>query len=262
MPVAFVPHGGGPWPFVDIGIPSSEVESLAAYLRSVRALPKVAPKALLIVSAHWEARAPTVLASERPPLLYDYYGFPASSYSIAWPAPGQPAVAARVRELLGKAGIESESDPGRGFDHGAFIPFKLTYPDAEIPAVQLSLKAGLDAAEHLAIGRAIAPLRDEGVFILGSGMSYHNMRGFRDPSAASDALEFDAWLREAAVQEQSERDRRLTAWAKAPAARRAHPREEHLLPLMVVAGAAGSDRATVAFTGAMFDKRISAFHFG
>jgi aromatic ring-opening dioxygenase catalytic subunit (LigB family) len=176
----------------------------------VRALPKVAPKALLIVSAHWEARAPTVLASERPPLLYDYYGFPASSYSIAWPAPGQPAVAARVRELLGKAGIESESDPGRGFDHGAFIPFKLTYPDAEIPAVQLSLKAGLDAAEHLAIGRAIAPLRDEGVFILGSGMSYHNMRGFRDPSAASDALEFDAWLREAAVQEQSERDRRLT----------------------------------------------------
>jgi len=262
MPVIYVPHGGGPWPFVSIGIPSSEVEPLKAYLESVRSLPKTTPKALLVVSAHWEERVPTVTTNANPPILYDYYGFPESAYSITWPAPGEPMLAARVRDLLGKVGIESAADPTRGFDHGAFIPFKLTYPNAEIPTVQLSLKAGLDPAEHLAIGRAIAPLRDEGVFILGSGMSYHNMRGFRDPSAKPDAIAFDTWLREATTQEPAERDRRLSDWASAPAARRAHPREEHLIPLMVVAGAAGSDQAKVGFTGAMSDKRITAFHFG
>jgi len=166
------------------------------------------PAALLVVSAHWEERVPTVMTSARPPILYDYYGFPASSYS------------------------------------------------------QLSLKAGLDPAEHLAIGRALAPLRDEGVFLLGSGMSFHNLRAFRDPSATPDAVTFDTWLRDTMSHAPRERDRRLTEWASAPAARRAHPREEHLLPLMVIAGAAGEDRATVGFSGTMSDKRISAFHFG
>ncbi len=261
MPAAFVPHGGGPWPFVDIGMPASEVSELKAYLSALRALPKETPKALLIISAHWEERVPTVMTSEQPPILYDYYGFPASSYSITWPAPGQPQVAARVRTLLGAAGIETAADAKRGFDHGAFIPFKLTYPEADVPALQLSLKAGLDPAEHLAIGRALAPLRDEGVFILGSGMSYHNMGGFRDPHATPDSVTFDAWLRQAMSQEPAERERQLTEWAKAPAARRAHPREEHLMPLLVVAGAAGADRATAAFNGSMVEKRISAFHF-
>ena len=153
MPVVFAPHGGGPWPFVDIGFPKKEVDALAEYLRSLRALPKTPPKALLVVSAHWEAGVPTVMTNAHPPILYDYYGFPEESYRIMWPAPGDPALAARVQELLAAANIESASDDQRGFDHGTFIPFKLTYPEANVPAIQLSLQAGLDPEEHLAIGR-------------------------------------------------------------------------------------------------------------
>ncbi len=261
MPVAYIPHGGGPWPFVELGLPPAEVESLTAYLRQLRALPPTKPTALLVVSAHWEESLPTVMSGAHPPLFYDYYGFPPSAYTISWPAPGEPKVAARVRALLDAAGIPTAADAQRGFDHGTFVPFKLTYPDAEVPVVQLSLKAGLDPAEHLAIGRALAPLRDEGVFIVGSGMSYHNMRGFRVAGGDADTT-FDAWLREAATQAPDERDRRLCEWAQAPAARQAHPREEHLLPLMVVAGAAAADPGSVAFSGAMFGKQISAFHFG
>jgi aromatic ring-opening dioxygenase catalytic subunit (LigB family) len=262
MPVAFVPHGGGPWPFVDVGFPAAEVANLRAYLESVRLLPHAAPKAILVVSGHWEERLPTVTTSEHPPLLYDYVGFPESAYALSWPAPGHPALAARVRELLGAAGIDSSSTPDRGFDHGAFVPLKLTYPRAEIPTVQLSIMADLDAVAHIALGRALAPLRDEGVFILGSGMSYHNLGGFWDPGAAPDAAAFDGWLHETASQEPSERDRRLDRWWQAPAARRAHPRADHLIPLMVVAGAAGADGATVGFTGTLSGKRITAFHFG
>lgn len=262
MPVVFAPHGGGPWPFVDIGFPKDELDALAAYLRSLRSLPKTPPKALLVVSAHWEEDVPTVMTSAHPPILYDYYGFPPESYSITWPAPGDPALAKRVQELLGSAGIASGTDAERGFDHGTFIPFKVTYPEADIPAIQLSLKAGLDPEEHLAIGRALAPLRDEGVFILGSGMTFHNLRAFRDPRAIPVSEAFDAWLREATTKEQPERDRLLAKWTQAPAARAVHPREEHLIPLMVIAGAAGADRGTVAYNGTIAGLRLSAYHFG
>lgn len=262
MPVAFVPHGGGPWPFVDVGFGGPEAEELADYLRSLRTLPKSPPRALLIVSAHWEERVPTVMTSSAPPMLYDYYGFPPASYEIQWPAPGAPDVAARVQELLGAAGFETATDAARGFDHGAFVPFKLTYPDADVPTLQLSLKSNLDPGEHLAIGRALAPLRDEGIFIVGSGMTFHNLRAFRSPSSKPIAEVFDAWLREATTAEPEVRDRQLAAWASAPSARAAHPREEHLVPLMVIAGAAGADRATLAFNGAFAGLRLSAYHFG
>ena len=262
MPVVFAPHGGGPWPFVDLGFPRHEVDALAGYLGALRELPKVPPRALLVVSAHWEERVPTVMTAARPPMLYDYYGFPAASYEISWPAPGDPALAARVQELLGGAGFATATDPARGFDHGTFIPFKVTWPAAEVPTIQLSLAAGLDPGEHLAIGRALSPLRDEGVFILGSGMSFHNLRAFRDPRSIPVSEAFDAWLRDAATAEPSSRDRLLAAWAQAPSARLAHPREEHLLPLMVVAGAAGADTWTVGWSGTMSGMRISAYHFG
>lgn len=262
MPVAYIPHGGGPWPFVDLGFGSrAEDDALKAYLRGLQSLPTARPQALLIVSAHWEEAAPTVMTAERPPMLYDYYGFPEESYRITWPAPGAPRVAARVREVLGAAGIASAEDHTRGFDHGAFIPLKLTYPAADIPALQLSLKAGLDPAEHLAIGRALAPLRDEGVFIVGSGMSYHNMRGFGGRGREHSEL-FDAWLREAAVLDATQRAERLTRWAAAPSARAVHPREEHLLPLMVIAGAAGADPGRVAYNGTYAGVRLSAYHYG
>jgi aromatic ring-opening dioxygenase catalytic subunit (LigB family) len=262
LPVVFVPHGGGPWPFVEIGFPKADVGRLADYLRSVSSVPSSPPKALLVVSAHWEEPVPTVMTSEHPPILYDYYGFPPESYQITWPAPGAPDLASRVRQLLDTAGIQSDSDAVRGYDHGTFIPLKLTYPEADVPAVQLSLKRGLDPAEHLEIGRALMPLRDEGVFIIGSGMTFHNLRAFRDPRAAPVAEAFDSWLRESMVLDPPERARRLEQWASAPAARAAHPREEHLLPLMVAAGAAGDDRAVIGFNDTFGGLRLSAYHFG
>ena len=262
LPVVYLPHGGGPWPFVQLGLGSQgEQDALRVYLEGVRDLPAATPRALLVISAHWEEPQPTVMSGARPPLLFDYYGFPPESYELTWPAPGSPELAERVGQLLGAAGIEAKANPQRGFDHGTFVPLKLTYPDAEIPTLQLSLKAGLDPSEHLAIGRALAPLRDEGVFIIGSGMSYHNMRGFGPQGRAASAA-FDAWLRGAVTSEQSEREEQLRNWLRAPAARAAHPREEHLLPLMVIAGAAGADPGRVAFRGTFLSTEISAHVFG
>jgi aromatic ring-opening dioxygenase catalytic subunit (LigB family) len=262
MPVVFVPHGGGPWPFVDIGFPRDEVNALADYLRSVRDVPSSPPKALMVISAHWEAPVPTVMTSEYPPMLYDYSGFPPESYEISWPAPGSPALASRVQDLLTRAGIASASDATRGYDHGTFVPLKLTYPDADVPAIQLSLKRGLDPRTHVAIGRALMPLRDEDVFIIASGMTFHNLRAFWDPRANAVSETFDAWLRDVMALDPREREAGLSAWVDAPAARLAHPREEHLIPLMVAAGAAGDDAATLAFNGTMVGHRLSAYHFG
>jgi aromatic ring-opening dioxygenase catalytic subunit (LigB family) len=163
--------------------------------------------------------------------------------------------------LLDAAGIPHAADEARGYDHGTFIPLKLTYPEADVPAVQLSLREGLNPADHLAIGRALMPLRDQGVFIIGSGMTFHNLRAFRDPRAAPVSEAFDAWLRETMTLEPLDRNRRLEQWTSAPAARAAHPREEHLLPLMVAAGAAGDDRAVVAFNDTFAGIRLSAYHF-
>lgn len=262
LPVVFLPHGGGPWPFVKLGFgDQAELDELAAYLRSVARLPASPPKAIVVVSAHWEERVPTVMTSGRPPMLYDYYGFPPESYTITWPAPGEPALAARVRALLEKSGFETAGDETRGFDHGTFVPLKLAYPDADVPTVQLSLIQGLDPAQHLAMGRALAPLRDEGVFIIGSGMTFHDLRAF-GPRGRPASETFDAWLRETAELDATARDARLTRWVEAPAARAAHPREEHLLPLMVVAGAAEQDRGRTAYNGTLVGLRLSAYHFG
>lgn len=261
MPVVFLPHGGGPWPFIETGMGASEVRELTDYLRSLPRLPGAKPKALLVISAHWEESVPTVMTGTQPPLYFDYYGFPEHTYRLRWPAPGAPWLAGRVRELLGAAGIPSAEDSQRGFDHGTFIPLLLAYPEGDVPTVQLSLKRGLDPAEHLAIGRALAPLRDEGVFILGSGMTFHNMRGFRDPRGAAISEEFDAWLRAALEQPASERDAHLRRWTEAPSARLAHPREEHLLPLMVAAGAAGDDRGRTSYNGSVWGIRLSAYQF-
>jgi aromatic ring-opening dioxygenase catalytic subunit (LigB family) len=262
LPVVFVPHGGGPWPFVEMGFPRDDIERLAGYLRSVRTVPPRPPRALLVVSAHWEEPVPTVMTSPRPPILYDYYGFPPESYAITWPAPGAPALASRVQALLDTAGIANQADAARGYDHGTFIPLKLTYPDADVPAIQVSLKQGLDPAEHLALGQALAPLRDEEVFIIASGMTFHNLRAFRDPRAAPVAEMFDAWLRESMTLDPDARNARLKEWESAPAARAAHPREEHLIPLMAAAGAAGDDLATIAFNDTFTGLRLSAYHFG
>ena len=262
MPVVFIPHGGGPWPFVETGFPKHELEALAGYLRGVHGLPPEPPTALLVVSAHWEEEVPSVMTSPQPPMLFDYSGFPEASYQLSWPAAGSPALAARVRSLLDEAGILNGEDDTRGFDHGTFVPLMLTYPKAEVPAIQLSLKKGLDPAQHLDIGRALQPLRHEGVFIVASGMTFHNLRAFRHPSAAPVSEAFDAWLRDVMAREPEARNTGLMGWGSAPGARQAHPREEHLLPLMVAAGAAGSDRAVLGFAGTAFGVRLSSYHFG
>lgn len=266
MPVVFAPHGGGPWPFVQTRFMSpDEHKALKNWLESIGGMSApdgTKPKALLVISAHWEADVATVSTSPAPPMLYDYYGFPPESYRIEWPAPGSPELAGRVRELLQGAGVATAEDATRGYDHGTFVPMKLAFPDAELPTVQLSLLHNLDPAQHIAIGRALQPLRDEGVLIVGSGMTYHDLRGFGDPRSVAISQAFDGWLREAATAEADKRDALLAQWAKAPMARAAHPREEHLLPLMTAAGAAGADQGRLAFSGTMLGAQLSAYTFG
>jgi aromatic ring-opening dioxygenase catalytic subunit (LigB family) len=235
---------------------------MRAYLESLPSTLPEPPKAILAVSAHWEEAVPTVTTAARPPLLFDYYGCPPEAYTLTWPAPGDPALAARVRGLLAEAGIASAEAPDRGYDHGTFVPLKVAWPGAEVPTVQLSLVEGLDPAAHLALGRALAPLRDEGVLVLGSGMSFHDMRAFGRPQALEASLAFDGWLGSVAGLGADERDAQLCAWTRAPAARACHPREEHLLPLMVVAGAAGADRGAVPYRDRVMGAVVSAVHFG
>jgi aromatic ring-opening dioxygenase catalytic subunit (LigB family) len=262
MPVAFIPHGGGPWPFVEMGLPPDEVNGLKEYLQSVRLLPRTPPRALLVVSAHWEEPVPTLMSAAQPPMLYDYYGFPPASYQLTWPAPGDPALAGEVAGLLEQNGFTTATDSSRGFDHGAFIPLKVTYPEAAVPAMQLSLMEGLNPASHLALGRALSPLRDRGIFIVGSGMTFHNLRAFGDPRAGACSDAFDEWLRAVMQRAPAARERGLTEWLSAPGARIAHPREEHLIPLMVATGAAGDDPAKLAYNGTFGGARLSAFEFG
>ena len=263
MPTLYLAHGGGPCFFMDWTMgPANTWDRTAAWLRSIDGHLPDKPRALLVVSAHWEEEVPTILASEAPPLLFDYHGFPKHTYELTWPAPGSPDLAARVGQLLAAAGIENKKETKRGFDHGVFIPLKVAYPDAQIPTVQLSLKAGLDPAAHLAIGRALAPLRDEGVLIVGSGMSYHNMRGFMSPRGREDSEAFDAWLAQVVTKEPAARTAALENWSEAPSARASHPREEHLIPLMVAAGAGDQDPGTRVFDDVVMGVRVSAVQFG
>jgi aromatic ring-opening dioxygenase catalytic subunit (LigB family) len=243
LPTYFISHGGGPWPWMkqEMGPVYAQLEaSLADMPRQVGRT----PRAILMVSAHWEAPVFTVQAHPQPPMVYDYGGFPAHTYSVHYRSPGSPALAERVHALLQAAGLPAAIDTERGYDHGMFSPMAAIYPEANVPVVQLSLKRGLDPAAHLALGRALAPLRDEDVLIIGSGLSYHNLRAF-GPQAAMPSRAFDDWLQQAVVQAApAERTQALLEWERAPAARIAHPREEHLIPLMVAVGAAEGEIAT------------------
>jgi len=264
LPTLFIPHGGGPCFFMDPPAGAPHLwDKMAAYLRDLRAAVGQKPKALLIVSGHWETARPTLNVAARPGMLYDYYGFPEHTYRLSYPAPGAPELAPRVRALLAEAGFASDTDDARGYDHGVFVPMLLSYPEADIPILQLSLQQDLDPAAHLAIGRALAPLRDEGVLIIGSGMSFHNLRTLRGPTGDEASERFDAWLTDAATDpDPAGRAAKLAAWAHAPYARDAHPREEHLLPLMVAAGAAGDDPGRRTYADHLGGKALSGFQFG
>jgi aromatic ring-opening dioxygenase catalytic subunit (LigB family) len=263
LPTYFISHGGGPWPWMknEMGATYDKLEaSLADMPRQIGRT----PKAILMVSAHWEAPAFTVMGNPRPPMIYDYGGFPPHTYQVHYDAPGSPALAQRVQSLIAAAGLPVQIDTERGFDHGMFSPMAAMYPKADVPVVQLSLRRGLDPAEHLALGRALAPLRDEDVLIVGSGLSYHNLRNF-GPQAHGVSKAFDDWLQQAVVQgPPGERAQRLVDWPAAPAARMAHPREEHLIPLMVAVGAAEDEPGALsyhedAFMGGLV---VSSFRFG
>lgn len=263
LPTVFLPHGAGPCFFMDWQ-PAGLWAPMAAWLGGLTDALKVKPLAILVISAHWQAEAFTVNAQAAPPLYYDYYGFPEHTYQLSWPAPGEPALAAAVRGRLAAAGLSSAEDHQRGLDHGVFIPLKLVFPEAEVPVVQLSLKAGLDPAEHLALGRALAPLREQGVLIIGSGMSYHNMARLKrgEGDIDPDSRAFDAWLSETVALPGEARALRLCDWTSAPGARDAHPEEEHLLPLFVAAGAGGEAPGEKAFEDEVMGSVQSAFVFG
>ena len=261
MPVYYLAHGGGPWPWMT-GPHHDAHAQLAKSLRDLPAQIGATPKAVLMVSAHWEAPQFTASSHPRPPMLYDYSGFPPNTYEVKYPAPGDPALAARVQALLSDAGIAAGQDAERGFDHATFVPMSVAWPDASVPVVQLSLKDGLDPQAHLAAGRALAPLRDEGVLIIGSGLSYHNLRLLR-PEGYEASAAFDQWLTENLIdKDAAQRSSALSQWQSAPSARVVHPREEHLLPLMVAAGAAGNDIGTKVFEDRVLGATVSAFRFG
>jgi aromatic ring-opening dioxygenase catalytic subunit (LigB family) len=265
LPTFFIPHGGGPCFFMDWpGPPPNPWTGLATWLRELPGTLPQPPRAVLVISGHWEADPVTVNVQTRPPLLFDYYGFPEHTYRLKYPAPGDPQLAADVRALLAEAGIASGEDPQRGLDHGVFVPFLLIYPHADMPLVQLSLKQGLSAAEHLRLGAALAPLRERGVLIVGSGMSFHNLRvRSMENSLIPGSQLFDDWLGATVCQtDVRARTAGLLDWAQAPAARYAHPREEHLLPLLVAAGAAAEDLGVRTFNDVMLGWRISGFRFG
>jgi aromatic ring-opening dioxygenase catalytic subunit (LigB family) len=267
QPTLFIPHGGGPCFFMDPADPQNPHsdpmwQPMQDYLVDiVDSLPE-RPRAILLVSGHWEEAAFTVHVGERPDLFFDYYGFPPHTYSLRWDAPGAPDLARRAASLLAQAGFATAEESERGWDHGVFIPMKVMVPDAGIPLAQLSLRHDLDPAAHIAAGRALAPLREEGVLIVGSGMSFHNLR-VRGGQAVEPSTLWDAALTDAVTDpDPQRRAARVAAWAGLPYARFAHPREEHLLPLMVALGAGGDDAAVLDHRSSVLGWTVSGYRFG
>ena len=263
MPVLFVPHGAGPCFFMDWN-PADTWERMAAYLKGVAATLPETPRAIVLVSGHWLEPVFRVTGHARPSLIYDYSGFPAHTYELTYPAPGDPALADRIAAMLAKGGVAAGVDAQRGYDHGVFIPLKLMFPKAEVPVIQLSLRHDMDPAAHLAAGRALSALRDEGVLIVGSGMSFHNMRGYGDPRYTPVSAQFDAWLTAAIESAPAQREALLSAWTSAPHARDCHPprAEEHLLPLLVAAGAGADSAGRKDYSQVVMKTTLSAFRFG
>lgn len=256
--IVYFSHGGGPLPILGD-------EGHKAMIEFMQKLPDQLhkPELILVISAHWEENTATLLGAEKPVMFYDYYGFPAQAYEIQYPAPGSPKDAKRIAEILETHHISAKIDPQRGFDHGLFIPLKLMYPEADIPCLQLSLIRGLNPAAHIALGKALRELMKENILVIGSGFSFHNLNAFSwvskaAPDPANDV--FQDWLIETCTSEftQTEREERLLNWAKAPAARYCHPREEHLLPLHVCQGMTDTP-AKLIFDDLILGKRGVAF---
>ena len=240
--VLYLSHGGGPLPLLG---DEGHIEMVSCLQEIAAKMAK--PSAILVISAHWEEKIPTLTSGERPSLMYDYYGFPEASYSIEYPCPGDRTLARKIHEALAKANISARLDDKRGFDHGLFVPLKIMHPEADIPCLQLSLVHGLDPLEHIKIGRALQSLNDDKLWVIGSGFSFHNMKAFFAPETSASKAQnesFENWLLDTCSNQdidEDERTIRLARWEEAPFARYCHPTEEHLLPLHVCYGLAGTN---------------------
>ncbi len=237
----FISHGGGPLPLLG---DERHHEMLVCLKDLAAAIPR--PDAIVVVSAHWEEKRPTITAARNPSLIYDYSGFPAESYEIKYPCVGEPALADEIFHLFTARYIDAGLDEERGLDHGAFVPLKNMYPEADSPCVQVSLVDTLDPSTHIEVGRALGSLHKRNVVVIGSGFSFHNVRAFFAPDGSEgDRLNeaFEEWLQAACSGSHYSEEQRyelLARWSDAPGARYCHPREEHLLPLHVCYGLARS----------------------
>lgn len=235
LPTLFVSHGS---PMLAI----ADSPARRFLLELGQSLPR--PDAILVASAHWESLgAPAVSLAAQPATIHDFGGFPDALFAIQYPARGAPAVAQRAAELLQQAGFAVKRSPDRGLDHGAWVPLRLMYPDADISVMQVSIMRGASPAEHDKMGRALAGLRNQGVLVVGSGSLTHNLYEFRghaiDAPVPSWVSDFGDWMN--TMLEAGQRDALLDYRRKAPSAERNHPTDEHLLPLFVAMGAAGAE---------------------
>ncbi|MDH3473724.1 MAG: dioxygenase [Rhodospirillales bacterium] len=257
LPSVFVSHGAPTLPFEEIPA-RGFLEGLGRELGR--------PEAVLCVSAHWETTAPTLSLAAAPETIHDFFGFPEPLYQLRYPAPGAPGLARRAAALLAEAGPGAdrgiEFSEARGLDHGAWVPLMLMYPEAEIPVTQLSIQTARGPAAHLALGEALAPLRQEGVLVLGSGGTVHNLREWRagDATVPAWAQAFDDWL--ASRIEAGAADDLVDYRTLGPEGARAHPSEEHYLPLLVAAGAGGGRGRALHRSFAQGGLSMAAYAFG
>jgi 4,5-DOPA dioxygenase extradiol len=238
MPALFVSHGA-PTFALEPGLAGMQLSALG------RTLGK--PRAIAIVSPHWMTRGPAEVGSNpRPETVHDFGGFPEALYELTYPAPGAPDLSQRIADLLDTAGVPTVLNSLRGFDHGAWVPLRYLYPEADVPVVQVSMPARLDSNQAYELGQALSPLAEEGVLLIGSGSLTHNLCEFRSdtPGEAEYAREFSLWVRQAVLT--GDRTRLMRTLDLAPHAQRAHPTPEHFLPLLIaLGGAGGSTPATV-----------------
>lgn len=256
--IHFVPHGGGPLPLMGDSGHAGIVETMQGLGPAIEG-----SSAVIVVTAHWEADTFRFCGAANPGMIFDYYGFPPEAYEYSYPAPGAPELARQASALLSGAGIDNGTDPVRGYDHGTFVPMMLVRPQADIPILQMSLLSSLDPASHISAGRALAPLLAQGVTLIGSGLSFHNLRALLRGEAIPDGADraFDEWLNETLCDPDADGNARLAGWELAPGARACHPREEHLLPLHVCFGAADAVGRTARniFRGDLMGYRTSGF---
>ncbi|MEN9529156.1 MAG: hypothetical protein RI932_1029 [Pseudomonadota bacterium] len=261
-PTVFVSHGGGPCFWMEWN-PPYLFHGLRHFFEQLPHTLSKLPAAIVVISAHWEEEHFTIQSTAKPQMIYDYTGFPKNTYELSYPASGSPDLTREISQILKEHRIAHALDAERGYDHGVYVPLLIAYPNADIPVLQISLRADLDPVAHFELGRALKPLREKNILILGSGFSYHNLRGIPDRKGVSQT--FDRWLAETLCQlEPGIRRQNLLNWSVAPNARQAHPREEHLLPLLVCAGAGEFDSCTQIFSENLsgWNVQTSCFQFG